>query len=71
MPLVPVCSQNSSAVRWSDEPLPEEAKVILSGWAFRKLSTSASDLCGEFAGTTSTLGACTSTEMWSKSLAAS
>jgi hypothetical protein len=28
-PEVPVCSQNSSAVRWSDEPLPEEAKTHL------------------------------------------
>ena len=60
-PEVPVCSQNSSAVRWSDEPLPEEAKLILSGWALRWASTSATDLCGELAGTTSTLGAATST----------
>ncbi|MDT4873948.1 hypothetical protein FQZ97_1092200 [compost metagenome] len=33
-PLVPVCCQKSSAVRWSLLPLPEEAKVILPGLAF-------------------------------------
>ena len=43
MPLVPVASQNSSAVRWSLLPLPEEAKVILSGVAFNCAITSASD----------------------------
>jgi hypothetical protein len=31
MPLVPVCSQNSSVVRWSLDPLPAEPKVCLPG----------------------------------------
>ena len=44
-------------------PLPAEAKVILSGLALRNFITSASDLCGELAGTASTLGACTATVM--------
>ena len=50
MPLVPVCSQNSSAVRWSDEPLPDDAKVILSGLAFSAATTSATVLYGDAAG---------------------
>ena len=31
--LVPVSCQNSSAVRWSEVPLPDDANVILSGFA--------------------------------------
>ena len=61
--MVPVCCQNSSAVRWSLVPLPAEAKVILLGFAFWNAMTSASVLCGELAGTASTLGACTATVM--------
>src|SRR2546427_7978007 len=38
---VPVCCQNSSAVRWSLEPWPAEAKLILPGWALRWATTSA------------------------------
>jgi hypothetical protein len=34
-PSVPLCCQNSSADRWSDEPLPEEAKLTLPGVFFR------------------------------------
>jgi hypothetical protein len=68
---VPVCCQNSSAVRWSLEPLPAEAKVILPGFAFRLATTSATLLCGEFAGTTSTLGDATATVIRSKSFSAS
>ncbi|MOA14622.1 hypothetical protein D3C78_1347350 [compost metagenome] len=41
---VPVCCQNSSAVKWSLEPWPAEAKVILPGLALRKATTSATDL---------------------------
>ena len=44
-------------------PLPAEAKVILPGLALWNSSTSASVLCGELAGTASTLGACTATVM--------
>ena len=62
-PLVPVCCQNNSAVRWSLDPLPAEAKLILPGFALWYAMTSASDLCGELAGTASTLGACTATVM--------
>ena len=71
MPSVPVCDQNSSAVRWSDEPLPDEAKVVLPGVFFNAASRSAVLLKGEAAGTTSTLGACTATVSRSRSLAAS
>ena len=63
MPVVPVCNQNNSAVKWSLLPLPEEAKVILLGLAFWKAMTSAIDLKGELAGTTNTFGACTATVM--------
>ncbi|MCY1556919.1 hypothetical protein D9M68_937190 [compost metagenome] len=63
MPVVLVCCQNSSAVRWSLLPLPAEAKVILFGLARSQVITSASELCGEAVGTTSTLGACTATLM--------
>src|SRR2546427_6667594 len=49
---VPVCCQNSSAVRWSLEPWPAEAKLILPGWALRWATTSATLLSGELAGTT-------------------
>jgi hypothetical protein len=34
MPLVPVFCQKSAAVRWSDEPVPEEAKETLPGFFF-------------------------------------
>ncbi len=71
MPVVPVCCQNSSAVRWSLLPLPEEAKAILFGLAFTKAITSAMVLCGEAAGTTRTLGACTMMVIGSRSLSAS
>ena len=60
---MPVICQNSSAVRWSLEPLPDEAKLILPGLALWNASTSDTDLCGELAGTASTLGACTATVM--------
>jgi hypothetical protein len=59
------------AVRWSLEPLPDEAKLILPGFAFSYATTSASDLCGDAAGTTSTFGACTATVIGSKSASAS
>ena len=55
-------------MRWSDEPLPEEAKVSLFGVCFAAASTSATVFSGEAAGTTSTLGACTATISRSKSL---
>jgi hypothetical protein len=61
--LVPVSCQNSSAVRWSDVPLPADAKVILSGFALMNFIRSANVLCGELAGTVSTFGACTATVM--------
>ena len=70
-PLLPVCSQNSSAVRWSDEPLPDDANDTFSGVFFCAAITSATVLNGEAAGTTSTLGACTATVIRSKSLPAS
>ena len=61
--LVPVSCQKSSAVRWSEVPLPAEAKVILSGLAFRYFSTSARLLYWESARTVRMLGACTATVM--------
>ena len=70
-PVVPVCSQNNSAVRWSLLPLPEDAKLILPGLAFSKAITSARVLWGDAAGTTSTLGACTAMETGSRSFSAS
>jgi hypothetical protein len=68
---VPVCCQSSSAERWSDEPLPEEAKLTLPGFFFRCASNSATLLSGELAGTTSTFGACTAIVIGSKSFSAS
>ena len=35
MPVVPVFCQKSAAVRWSDDPAPLDANVILSGFFFR------------------------------------
>ena len=64
-----VCGcQKSAAVRWSDEPLPDEANEIESGFALSAAITSATLFNGEEAGTTSTLGACTATVIRSKSL---
>ena len=71
MPVVPVCCQNSSAVRWSLVPLPAEAKVILPGLVLRLAITSASDLCGEAVGTTRTFGERTATVIGSKSFSGS
>src|SRR5205085_8594180 len=70
-PSVCVCCQNSSAERWSEEPLPEEAKLTLPGVFFRCASSSATLLSGELIGTTSTLGACTATVIGSRSFSAS
>src|SRR5205085_12374671 len=47
MPLVPVFCQKSAAVRWSDEPVPEEANETRCGFLLRYSMSSATLMGGK------------------------
>ena len=71
MPSVPVFCQNSAAVRWSDEPTPEDANVTLPGVFLSSAISSATVLAGKFGLATRTLGVRTATVSRSRSLTGS
>ncbi|MNM86943.1 hypothetical protein D3C81_991120 [compost metagenome] len=68
---MPVFCQNSAAVRWSDDPAPDEAKLTLPGFFFMCATSSCTFFAGNCGLTTSTLGARTATVSRSKSLTGS
>ena len=47
MPVVPVFCQNSAAVRWSDDPVPDDANVTLPGFFLRCSISSRTLLAGK------------------------
>ena len=67
MPLVPVFCQKSAAVRWSEEPVPEDANDTCCGFLLRYSMSSATLLGGKPGFATSALGVRTATVMRSKS----
>ena len=71
MPSVPVFCQNSAAVRWSDEPAPEDANVTLPDVFLSSAISSGTEFAGKFGLATRTLGARTATVIGSRSLTGS
>ena len=51
--LMPACELNSSATRCAVAPVPDEAKVYLSGFAFASAMNSFALLAGKLPATTS------------------
>ena len=64
-------NQNSAAVRWSDEPAPDDANVILPGVFLSSAISSATEFAGKFGLATSTFGARTATVIGSRSFTGS
>src|SRR4030095_13992070 len=56
IPVVPVFCQKSAAVRWSEDPVPEEANETWFGFFFRYSISSATLFGGKFGCATSALG---------------
>ena len=53
---MPVIDLNSSVIRWIRLPLPDDAKLILAGFAFAYAISSATDFTGTLGLTTITYG---------------